>query len=319
MSYCKVSIIVLTYNNFNNLEKNLTSIIHQSFKDYEVIIQDDHSPGFDCEWIYSIIKSLNTDDKFKVYSNSENLGTVKNMSLAIERAQGEIIVPIAQDDYFYNNDVLQYIVKHFEKTNCDYCCAKRLGSVKGIIFPDNFDEKIIVNSFNDNSAFLTRLVYGNCISGASFYYKKDAFLRDGGYDDRYFLLEDYPLILKLVSMGIHISFLDYPTIVYGEDGISNGSYSDAFIKDEVLFHKHFGAYSDTLFKSKLVKKYVKYKELKWNSFINKSQRIPTNLWNVLLFLGVTKILSLISNKSTKEIRVNYFWKFEGIKINWRRI
>ena len=44
MRKIKISIVVLTYRNFTNIQNNIKSIAKQTYKDYEVIIQDDGSP-----------------------------------------------------------------------------------------------------------------------------------------------------------------------------------------------------------------------------------------------------------------------------------
>ncbi|MSC67971.1 glycosyltransferase [Faecalibacterium prausnitzii] len=53
---------------------------------------------------------------YEIIINQENVGTVKNMNGALKQAQGEIIIPLAADDIFYNDHVITDIVKRFAET-----------------------------------------------------------------------------------------------------------------------------------------------------------------------------------------------------------
>lgn len=66
-----LSIIVPAYNGEKYLEKCITSIIDQSYKNLEIILIDDKSPdlsGEICE------KFAMKDDRIKVFHNKENMG-----------------------------------------------------------------------------------------------------------------------------------------------------------------------------------------------------------------------------------------------------
>ena len=65
--------------------------------------------------------------------------------------------------------------------------------------------------------------YGNFVSGASTYYKKEIFDKYGLFDEKYKLLEDYPFYVNLAFNNEKIGYIDYPTIQYELGGISTAS------------------------------------------------------------------------------------------------
>ena len=73
MNMVKVSVIVLTYNNFKNIEENLKSISDQDFDDYEVIISDDGSENFDGKRIERVIQKYGIVN-YKILHNKRNIG-----------------------------------------------------------------------------------------------------------------------------------------------------------------------------------------------------------------------------------------------------
>ena len=99
-----VSFCLTTYKRADHLFNTLQSISKQSFTDYEVIVSD-NDPGRSGE----IVTNRVDDDKFKYYSNEQNLGMKKSFNKSLERSSGQYIVMIADDDPVYP-DMLQTLV-----------------------------------------------------------------------------------------------------------------------------------------------------------------------------------------------------------------
>ena len=73
-----VTVVVLTFRRFDNLENNINSILSQSYRNIEVIISDDGSENFDELKIKSLF-SENKNMKFHIIHSKKNFGTVKNL------------------------------------------------------------------------------------------------------------------------------------------------------------------------------------------------------------------------------------------------
>lgn len=104
----RISIVVPAYECYGRgvefLDRLVTSVHNQSFKDYEICVSD-HS-------IDDEIEQYCDEHYFPIsyYRNSECRGSSsQNLNMAIDLAQGDIIKPIFQDDYLYHKDALQII------------------------------------------------------------------------------------------------------------------------------------------------------------------------------------------------------------------
>lgn len=308
MKNIMVSIIVLTYKDFSKLRENIQSILSQSYENYEVIIQDDGSPNYSSEYINSLLPETNVRDKFMVETNKQNLGTVRNGNTAIKRSKGDIIVPLSQDDKFADKDSLKKIVQYFCDTGCKICQAKRIGNVHGGVYPSLFDFSFLTDS-NQEKLWL-RLVYGNFISGATLYWKKSFLEEMGFYDEEYVLMEDHPMLMKVVDRGVHIGFMNCVTVIYGEDGVSSGCFSPLFIKDNIRLYKHINSIAGEKIKSKMCQNFVKYKLLKWKTLEDNKFRIDLKLMDVYFFLAWTKIYSVNKKINLNEVRFTSLWRIE---------
>jgi len=82
------------------------------------------------------------------------------------------------------------------------------------------------------------LCLGNFISGACTCYSKRIFEAYGAFDETMFLVEDYPMYLRLLFNGDRICFMDEITIRYQMSGISSGTKKNPlFVKDMDAIYK----------------------------------------------------------------------------------
>lgn len=248
-----VTVVVLTFRRFDNLENNINSILSQSYRNIEVIISDDGSENFDELKIKSLF-SENKNMKFQIIHSKKNFGTVKNFNNAIDCSNGEYIIPLSQDDCFANTKVVENIVSYFESHDCNYLTAKRKGIKSGKILPIDDDCKLLKGN---EKQLIERLLIANFISGACLYYRKESLVKSGMFDTDFKLLEDYPFVLKTVLNGLKIEFLDEVTIKYGESGVTNSKkMSDVLIKDAANVAQKYALPNLSMIRSKLGKRYL---------------------------------------------------------------
>ena len=91
-----VSFCMSTYRRPEILKKTLALIGAQTFTDFEVVISD-NDPDRSAE---AVVHDLG-DPRFRYFPNETNLGMVKSFNKSIERAEGEFIVMITDDDPVY--------------------------------------------------------------------------------------------------------------------------------------------------------------------------------------------------------------------------
>ncbi len=96
------SILIPTYKGADIITPTLKSILNQSFKNYEIIISEDAS-GDDIE---RVINNFN-DSRIRFFRNVKNLGYSKNLELLRQRATGDVIFLMGQDDVLSLNALQQ--------------------------------------------------------------------------------------------------------------------------------------------------------------------------------------------------------------------
>lgn len=98
----KVSVVMCTYNGGTFLEKQLETIVHQTYPIYEIIIQDDCSTDQTSKIISTYQKKYPI---IKFWANTNNQGVNKNFFSALKKAEGEYIAISDQDDIWELNKI----------------------------------------------------------------------------------------------------------------------------------------------------------------------------------------------------------------------
>jgi glycosyltransferase involved in cell wall biosynthesis len=113
----KISICIPTYEangrGVEFLSKNITSILEQSYENFEIVISD-HSKN---EEIEKFVESLN-DNKIVYLRNLENVGwPAHNTNNAIKNSSGDYIKLMNLDDYIEGSDSIQLMVDLLNQGN----------------------------------------------------------------------------------------------------------------------------------------------------------------------------------------------------------
>ncbi len=128
-----VSFCMSTYKRPGLLKTQLSSILQQTFSNFEVVISDNDP---DCSAKETV--SGFQDKRLQYFSNVENLGMIKSFNKSIERSRGRYVVMITDDD-----PVLPEMLEKFYKIINEnpgfgiYCGCERGGIESGKI--DKFD------------------------------------------------------------------------------------------------------------------------------------------------------------------------------------
>lgn len=231
-----VSIIILSYKNFDKIYNCVKSIYSQSYRNIQVVFSDDGSKNIDKNYINTVMKNELKEIEFVEIYNSKNLGTVKNFNNAIKESKGDLIIPLAIDDCFANENVVLDIVNFFNST--DYLIA---GSY--FLTQDKKDSFKLYPSpsysslFENNTKFKNSVItFGTPIRGANIYYRRSVFDLLGFFDERYFLMEDIPFLYNALSKNIKVGLVPSITIKYNTEGISGKKTGSTLLNnDRILF------------------------------------------------------------------------------------
>lgn len=105
-----VSVLIPVYNRGKYFAEAIESILHQSYKNWELIISDDCSTDNSLEIAHEYEKK---DKRISVYQNAENLGQFRNRNKVASYAKGKYLKYLDSDDilYFFG---LELLVKSME-------------------------------------------------------------------------------------------------------------------------------------------------------------------------------------------------------------
>jgi glycosyltransferase involved in cell wall biosynthesis len=115
-----ISVILPNYNCSRFLEKSITSVLNQTYKNFELIIVDDCSTDSS----KTIIQNFKKKDKriryFKTKNNSGNVAVPRN--LGISKSRGHYVAFIDADDYWYP-DKLSYQISNIKNYSLSFTAA----------------------------------------------------------------------------------------------------------------------------------------------------------------------------------------------------
>ena len=126
------NIIVPVFNAERYIEKCLSSIIKQTYQNFQVKVIDDCSTDSS----YELASEICTNYKnFSISKNSRRLGSLNNivklLGLDINEPSKTIDILVDGDDYLYSGDVLNILFEKYVNTDCLITYGSHLSS-KGV-------------------------------------------------------------------------------------------------------------------------------------------------------------------------------------------
>lgn len=177
----KVSVITVCYNAEEFIENAINSVLKQAYENLEYIVID----GASTDNTVSIINKYKSRIAFFL-SELDN-GMYEAMNKGIKAATGDILYFLNSDDVFYDEYVVQNVVKIFE-TNSDTELVYGPILIKD---PDTNEVFIQAHDYITKSYF----IYG-AICQQGIFYKASTFKKCGLFDDKYKIVGDYEWVLR---------------------------------------------------------------------------------------------------------------------------
>ncbi len=195
------SVLVANYNNGQYLDDALTSVLKQTYANWEVIIVDDCSTDTSKD----IYKKYETEDRIHIFSNEQNHGCGYTKRRCAELAHGEICGFLDPDDVFVEDGVLDAHVKmHWEYPSASmvysgmYRADEKLRIVRETPGKDVDPKSSILETRSwPVHHFVT--------------FKKEKYNQTEGIDAQMLRAVDYDLYYKLEEVGkaVHLDRLQY--------------------------------------------------------------------------------------------------------------
>jgi len=246
----KISVIIPTYNREKLIRNSIKSVLNQTYQNLEIIVVDDGS----------IDKTKNVVDNFKdkrikYIKLKNNTGGSIARNVGIKNAKGNYISFQDSDDIMYPEKLkIQFENIINKKTELDFCKIKVISKNSYYIYPNNIQEKSIINNNIINELITT----GNFISTQAILVEKKI-INKYLFDPIMPRYQDFDLILRMIPK-VRVSYTN-KTLV--ESHKHNDSISNSQIKLkkalEILLKKKFDL---NLKQTKLFHNYINkiYKE-----------------------------------------------------------
>ncbi len=237
-----VTVAVLVYKNTQYLGDCLGSIFEQKYNNIQLIVSDDGSPEFSCDVVDEMIRRADSQNikSYFVHKMEKNGGTSRNFNFVLSHAEGTYIKYIAADDLFYDQHSLGHLVATAEECNGNVVIARAPNYDMYLnrhewTYPSD-KHWLMMKAGVTNPRYFFGLMSQYClISAPSTLFRTDFLRKHGGADERYPLIEDWPLWMKMLRTGEMFTFLDRPVVIYRSGGVSNGKTNEKYAIHQIEY------------------------------------------------------------------------------------
>ena len=130
-----ISVCIAAKNMQNYIEKNLLSILNQSFQNFEIIVIND---GSEDQTENIIIRVQSTDKRIKLLSHSQNVGVYRSRIEAIHNSKSMYTLIMDPDDMYLNENLFLKLYNYNQKYNLDiieFSVMHQIDGNNNIFFP----------------------------------------------------------------------------------------------------------------------------------------------------------------------------------------
>ena len=187
-----VSVVLPAYNAELYIKEAVTSILHQTFTNIEIIIIEDKSSDKTLEIINTLSKS---DVRIKIIKNKVNEGIVCCLNKGINAAQANLIARMDADDIAKKDRLYKQV--NFLENNPDTIL---IGS--GIETIDSKGKHINFQNYPSNDNEITHMLrHKSPFAHPTVIFNKECVIKVGGYRQKYRTGQDYDLWSRLQKEG----------------------------------------------------------------------------------------------------------------------
>lgn len=199
-----VSVIVASYNYERYLNKRITSLINQSYKNVEILIIDDNSSDNS----KNILKQWKNHPKIKIIINKVNEGWVKVSNKGLKLSSGEFVMFANCDDYcdeFLIEDLVKKLFD-FKSAGLAFCKSFLVDDNDEILGIDYENREREFKNFCSKSCLIpkflaSKFLMHSCIMPnlSSILFRKKCFNEVGFFSENYVACSDWVIFFKIAK------------------------------------------------------------------------------------------------------------------------
>ena len=297
VTVAKVSICIPTYKQPQFFKRLLDSIVHQKYKNIEVIVSDD-SPDLS---IKNIVDEFVTLLDIKYYPHNPALKTPRNWNFALDKASGDFLLLMHHDDWFAQEEsVEKYVSKFVDNKELDFIFSKNNPiNLDGSVVKKDTRYRMIKNLAHEYDILIHTYIVG---PPSNIMVRNTVTTR---YDEEFIWLVDVDYCVRTIKNGYKVGYIDEVLVNIGMHPEQTTTYCNEnphiVLKENVLY----------LFKlSKQRLRNIKLYDYFWRLFRNHNVRNLEQLYAV----GVDKerIHPVVNNIISFQKRIPNKWLKMGI-------
>ncbi len=241
-----ISIGVLSYNSEATVIETLDSILNQTFdlKTIELIISDDNSVDATSAIVQEWLDLHGTNFHRTFFQTSDkNTGISGNFNRILKHVTSSWLKPIAADDILMPrclSDNHEFIISNPESkivfSNAVVFKNDISYSIREFVCDEQFFNLTAKNQYKS-------LLKSYKVFAPTSFISVELLKSMGGADERFPMIDDYPLWLKITLSGVQLDMNDVFSVYYRSgDSVSRGKLTignERFLRDNQSFHQEY--------------------------------------------------------------------------------
>jgi glycosyltransferase involved in cell wall biosynthesis len=187
-----VSVIIPTHNRPEMLKEALSSVLSQSFRNFEIVVINDGGQD-----VQEVIDSLKNESEGKIVyiQHKKNKGLSSARNTGLKTAKGKYIAYLDDDDIYYPSH-LETLIGFLEKNDCGvaYTDAYQVFQLWKTDHYTTDYKKIFGHEFNREDLLISNYIHLNNVV-----HRKNLIEAVGGFDENLSTHEDWDFLIRLAQ------------------------------------------------------------------------------------------------------------------------
>lgn len=218
-----ISVVTICYNNLEDLIKTCDSVDSQSCKPKEHWIINGSSNTRIMDWIVST-----KQPSYRKWKNEPDNGITDAFNKGISLCDGAIVHLLNSGDIYTTTDILQSVTDFFSANDSVQWISgklrlKRSGHWVEVGTP--FEKKKLYRGMRG-------------VLHPTWFVKKQVYVRNGGYPDRFKIGMDYDMMCKIQNEPY--AFFNKTLATFDDSGQSTVLYLESLKENVMIYESHFG-------------------------------------------------------------------------------